>query len=211
MTTPGEREKKLCQLLDAAGMTTSDRPARPRMQHLGDLAEVLERTYRDLGGRMSVSPERWAPGGWDMALDGVLVELDEEQHFNRYRKRTLDDDWADVLPWARFYSGYCDDYEHACDQASSSLGGRSTQSSRLMFGPAAVRGLDSSEDLSRWKQRAFYDAIRDAYAMATRTPLARLSVHDDIEGHSLNQILRDEVTCSHAALRALVQERTYRP
>ena len=167
-----------------------------------------ERWAREPRGRRSTS---MSSGDWDMALDGVLVELDEEQHFNRYRKRTLDDDWADVLPWARPYSGYCDDYEHACDQASSSPRGRSTQSSQLMFGPAAVRGLDSPEDLPRWKQRAFYDTIRDAYAIATKTPLARWSVHDEIEGHSLNQVLQGEATYSHAGLRALVQERTYRP
>ena len=43
--------------------------------------------YRRLGG---IRPEpRVAPGGWDVVAGGYAWELDEEQHFNRYRLITL--------------------------------------------------------------------------------------------------------------------------
>ncbi|MCH8614460.1 DUF7255 family protein [Arsenicicoccus dermatophilus] len=209
MGNPGDRQNELLRLLVAAGMTETARPAWPKMQDLGDLTGALEQTYQDLGGTLPA--HKAAPGGWDMALDGVLVELDEEHHFNRYRKRTLDDDWADALPWTQTYSGYCDRYQQACYKICFSPNSRTNQSTELMFGPALDPDLDAPEALPRWKQRAFYDAIRDAYAIATKTPLARLSVHDHIEGHSLDQILRGNTTCTPAALRAHVRDRTYQP
>jgi len=40
------------------------------------------------------------PGGWDLPFRGpLLVELDEELHFNCYRATTLEASWEADLPW----------------------------------------------------------------------------------------------------------------
>jgi hypothetical protein len=39
------------------------------------------------------------PGAWDLVFaDGLVVELDEELHFNRYRAQSLQNEWATDLP-----------------------------------------------------------------------------------------------------------------
>ena len=43
--------------------------------------------YRELGGVLDKFPARL--GQWDINVDGIAVELDEELHFNRYRTLTL--------------------------------------------------------------------------------------------------------------------------
>ena len=44
--------------------------------------------YRKLGGVLDVPPTSF--GAWDIVTKDFIVELDEEQHFNRYRSLTLD-------------------------------------------------------------------------------------------------------------------------
>ena len=53
----------------------------------GIMNEML-RTYRKLDGILDVPPLSF--GKWDICLNGFIVELDEEQHFNRYRAATLE-------------------------------------------------------------------------------------------------------------------------
>lgn len=36
----------------------------------------------------------------------VVIELDEEQHFNHYRAATLRFSWAEELPWTSAYRDY---------------------------------------------------------------------------------------------------------
>lgn len=39
------------------------------------------------------------PDAWDLAFrDGIVAELDEDVHFNRYRARTLEERWEQTLP-----------------------------------------------------------------------------------------------------------------
>ena len=67
--------------------TGIDHPA-PRLEHLPVTARSdVPDTYRALGG-LQTAPEL-RPGSWDLLVDGVLVELDEQLHFNRYRALTL--------------------------------------------------------------------------------------------------------------------------
>ena len=48
----------------------------------------IEVVYRRLGGILARGPLN--PGCWDLEIAGVAVELDEEQHFNRYRGTTIE-------------------------------------------------------------------------------------------------------------------------
>jgi hypothetical protein len=44
--------------------------------------------------------DQFGPGAWDLAFeDRLVVELDEQLHFNRYRATTLNEEWARFLPW----------------------------------------------------------------------------------------------------------------
>lgn len=78
----------------------------------GIMNEVA-RTYRKLGGILDIPTLSF--GNWDICLDGFIVELDEEQYFNRYRALTLNsyiyhiEKGFDVFD----YGKYC--YEHEID------------------------------------------------------------------------------------------------
>lgn len=91
-----------------------DRPDPPSVPSTESLARAgldqeLWSAYRRLGGDRSVLPP--GPRGWDAAdaATGILVELDEEPHFNRERATTLSLPAYEHLP--RFpmerYIGYC--------------------------------------------------------------------------------------------------------
>lgn len=169
--------------------------------------------YRRLGGIQENPTLR--PGGWDMNAGGILVELDEEQHFNRYRAATLESDWAHQLPWAPMYRTWCDTEEDTCLRRAGSLGLWSSPSPERQFGPSASpRMLDSPGGSARWKQRAIYDAIRDAASacgVIRNHQVARVSVHDTVAGTSLNAILAGKALPDIEALIALIHARAYSP
>src|SRR5919205_208463 len=149
----------------------------------------LMRLHRGLGGVLDAPV--LAPGEWDVAFaDGLVVELDEDLHFNRYRGMTLDLPWADALPWTPAYRQHCLRGEEMCWKAGR-LGGKWTSPSTVkMFGMGDPPGVFASGGSPRWKQRALYDAIKDAFAaFSGYHRLARLSIHDVIAGASVNGLL----------------------
>ncbi|HDH24818.1 MAG TPA: hypothetical protein ENH00_01315 [Actinobacteria bacterium] len=164
--------------------------------------------YRDLGGRAEAPSLR--PGTWDLVFGGGLViELDEELHFNRYRGLSLSVDWTKGLPWATDYLNYCAEYEDTC-LADGRWGKRWTNPScEKLFGPAGTPGSFSAGGAPRWKQRALYDAIKDAFALAGMgVRLARLAVYDRCDGIALGAILAGSERVDPDALASLVKERT---
>lgn len=62
----------------------------------GEVAQSVLDRYRALGGAQETP--RLRPGKWDFVLEGFVLELDEDLHFNRYRATTLDDPLYDALP-----------------------------------------------------------------------------------------------------------------
>ncbi len=82
----GRRERTLRELLGASGA----RLPRPRREDIAaaGLSDAVEAVHRRLGGVQQSFPLNLR-GRWDIALDGVAVELDEELHFNRCRALTL--------------------------------------------------------------------------------------------------------------------------
>ncbi len=104
MVTTGARARALEVLLRQAGYKTAlGRPPAPRAEDLSP--ENLQRVdviYQALGGTTSAAHFR--PGPLDLALGGgLVVELDEELHFNRYRRSTLEASWTRELPWRDDY------------------------------------------------------------------------------------------------------------
>lgn len=211
MVRTGKRASALAKLLQSGGSVADVSKAKaPRVQDLDpSLAEDVLALYRDLGGALEYPPLR--PGAWDLSTGGLLIELDEELHFNRYRRLTLARPWAQSLPWARPYEHACDTREVECLRAATWGKRWSSDSSARMFGPGASPGnLDADGGSPRWKQRALYDAMKDAVAAQGDSRVVRLSVYDDVSGVPLGAALEGRQSIDVAELMTLVASRTNR-
>jgi len=147
----------------------------------------LAHTYRQLGGRGIQA--RIAPGGWDIATERCIIELDEQRHFNRYRSATLGSPVYGVnrLFDLEDYRHFCDFHEDECLRSARYGGYWSTSVSDREFGPPSPLGILEGAGPSRWKQRAFYDFVKDAWALAIDLPMIRLTVWEVVsqDGSSL--------------------------
>jgi hypothetical protein len=200
-------------LLRDLGMDTAVAPPLPRSPGLGEpVASWVSDAYRRLGGVQRAPLLK--PVGWDLSLRGasgrIVVEFDEEQHFTRYRLSTLSAPWAEALPWAVTYRELCASKEGAAVLTHSSGGFWASIGSITQFGEAAPHGDLAGAGSPGWKQRALYDAMRDAVAAAGGVRLARLSVYDDLGGVTLNEVLEDGAGFDQDLLRALLDSRTTR-
>lgn len=204
----GAREIALSAILERIHGAATKIP-RARMTDLPSQAQrELLHVYKNLGGVLE-SPIL-APGDWDFAFaDGFIVELDEDLHFNRYRATTLELPWAKALPWASEYQRQCVDGEDMCWKAGR-LGGKWTSPSTVdMFGIGDPPGSFKDGGSPRWKQRALYDAVKDAFAVhSDRHRLARMSIHDVISGVSVNDFLLGRKSFSESALLEFLEART---
>lgn len=149
-------------------------------------------------------------GAWDILLeDGLIVELDEDAHFNRYRAQTLNAPWANELPWTDAYLRYCRTFEDGCLSGAGWSKYWESPGFKKMFGPSDPPGILGKAGSSRWKQRALYEAVRDALVMHTPgLSLARISAHDVIAGQSVNQVLYGGGVFAPGALREFLASRT---
>ena len=163
-------------------------------------------SYRRLGGQQE-QPE-FRPGAWDLVFaGGLVVELDEELHFNRYRLLTLTSSWSDRLPWTEDYQRLCIEREGDCLRAGQWGRRWTSPSAARMFsgGPPADLNGDGAP---RWKQRALYDAIKDSIASAEAgVALARVSIWDSVGDMILGAAL-DGDPVDPRAVRALVERRS---
>jgi hypothetical protein len=210
MVRIGRRAEAMRSLLISAGLTEYPRVAPPpRLADVPDsLVQELLGLYRRLGGVEAHPTLR--PGPWDLVFEGpVVVELDEELHFNRYRDLTLAASWGDRLPWTPAYRIYCQNHEAEC-VAAGTWGKRWTNPScERPFGAAGPAGDLADRGAPRWKQRALYDAMKDLAAVTTaEVRLARVAIHDIADGVRLGDVLDGPVSVSPTAIRALVEART---
>src|SRR3954453_21637225 len=111
MVTTGARVAALQELFERLGYEPAGAIVAPRPSSLSaDRRDEVLRLYRALGGTQP-SPQL-RPGAWDLVLTGGLfVELDEELHFNRYRRTTLEPAWTTDLPWRDDYLRHCNVHE----------------------------------------------------------------------------------------------------
>ncbi|MCR2824433.1 DUF7255 family protein [Microbacterium sp. zg.Y909] len=163
--------------------------------------------YKHIGGVLDMPTLR--PRGWDIpTTNGLIVELDEEQHFNRYRAATLNMGWAADLPWRNDYLAHCSEFERVALKSHSGGGFWTTDGAVAQFGPADPTRTLEQAGSPRWKQRAVYDAMRDAAAAAGSVTLARLSVHDRVGAARLGDALLGRAPLDLTALHALIISRT---
>ncbi|MET4583740.1 hypothetical protein ABIE21_003271 [Conyzicola nivalis] len=190
-------------MLTQLGLEIADTPlAAPRLSTLSPThqAEVLD-TYRSLGGQLEEPQLR--PGAWDLTFTkGLVVELDDELHFNRFRLLTLSA--GDRRPWDRRYRQYCEDFEIDCLKAGTWSKRWTTNSAERLMGAGDPVGELGDRGAPRWKQRALYDSMKD---LAGDVRLCRLSVSDNLGSVSLGKVLAGRATYKPARLATLVHNR----
>jgi hypothetical protein len=183
---------------------------------LGDLGQEVagdqhRALYRQLGGTQEDPTLR--PGGWDLAVTAddatvIVIELDEELHFNRYREQTLTAPWYERIAWSTEYSNLCKQHERRCLQAGTWGKRWTTPSCEKLFAPAGPAGQLAGSGAPRWKQRALYDTIKNLAAVTRSGPrLARLSIYDQLDGRQLEDQLQQPTQGNSAALKELVIRR----
>ena len=177
----GSKQETLLRLLSSFGKVASQRVLPyPRPSDLvnSPLHNEIVRVYRQLGGIGLEVPCNLR--AWDLEVDEVAVELDEQLHFNRYRMMTLKSPVYRELehfPHSE-YVAHCESYEVACWRAGK-YGGKWTNSScESQFGAGNSPGVLEGNGAPRWKQRAFYDFIKDLSPILIGQPVVRLSIWD---------------------------------
>jgi hypothetical protein len=205
----GKREAKLLELLGSQARTADSRSPRASTALLpGSAKAELHDLFAQLGG-IQLKPE-FTAGPWDLVYRGAIqLELDEEQHFNRYRRTSLNEPWAGQLPWAERYLSYSAVFEPDCLRKGGHGGYWTSPATERMFGPADLPRTFDGKGSPRWKQRAFYDAIRDACALHVPVvSIARISIYDVVGEYVLRDVLDERVECSRTALENLIESRT---
>jgi len=181
------RQNNLCRLFENHGLRTSSaRPiitARALADH--SLLDEVKRVFAALGGRLEIpvlGPPPSGPGKWDMVVEGIPVELDEERHFNRYRGHTLQSPmYAEIRSFElEKYTQYCIDREPDCLRAAGWKGNWTNLSCERQFGPAPPERQLYEPGPPRWKQRAINDYLKDAYGLINEGPVVRFSIWETV-------------------------------
>lgn len=164
--------------------------------------------FRVLGGIADWGHFR--AGQWDMVTTGGLcIEFDEQLHFNRYRRLTDELSWSKHLPWAGEYLHYSAAHEDWCWKDGRRGKTWTSPATEKMFGEADPPGVFGARGSPRWKQRALYDAVKDAYSFHTEgVSMARASLHDQIGETLVHRLLKEEGNLDPEALRTFIAART---
>lgn len=171
------------------------------------LHSEIDRVYRLLGGKLSEYPTAFR--GYDIQLNNCIVELDEEQHFNRYRKLTLTSAIYQKIDSFSItdYRTFCEKHEINCLKKADNRKYWSTSSTDKQFGESSDRGVLDENGSSRWKQRAFYDYLRDAGSEFSKHKLIRIAVHQLIRDKTVDEILKKGLSQYYNDLIAIIKER----
>ena len=157
--------------------------------HNSPFYDQIAETYYDLGGLLKEIPTRTGP--YDIQLEKWIIELDEENRFNRYRLLTLN---SNIYKSSKnieveLYKSYCKQYEHKC----CTLGGYwHSPSSNKQFGVSDPNGLLNKLGASRWKQRAFYDLIKDTFSIIVKIPIIRISIYETYKQQTIESLLETQ-------------------
>ena len=146
--------------------------------------------YVMLGGLLREYPTAYR--GFDIQCANFIVELDEERHFNRYRNMTLNSEL--YLNFTKFdvlnYKKYCVEKEARCLKAATLGNNWENESTKKQFGNSDLKGVLGSNGSSRWKQRAFYDYLRDISSYIMNVPIIRISIWEKLENASIDSLIK---------------------
>lgn len=149
--------------------------------------QEVESVYRSLGGILDEYPVNI--GEFDIISSDFFIEFDEEHHFNRYRAKTLESpiyDEYDHFP-VYDYLDYCEDFEDNVGK-----GGKfwTTDGSEKQFGKSSQPKDLNGHGPARWKQRAFYDFLKDVYSLIVNKPVYRFSIYEEVAYSDIHNILK---------------------
>lgn len=167
--------------------------------------------YQRLGGQATVPEFRL--GAWDLEYEGVAVELDEQLHFNRYRSITLQSElYKQHRKFAlQEYQLFCASFENHCLRAGCFGGKWSNKSSVSQFGPAGQPGNLLGDGSPRWRQRAFYDFLKDLSPLLIGVDVVRISIWNLVtEGgvvRTVGDVLRAPGQRAADAVAELIRDR----
>jgi hypothetical protein len=149
----------------------------------------VESMYKELGGILGEPPLTF--GSWDISTPEFILELDEENHFNRYRLQTLNSNIYQMINGFRLdeYMRFCTLYE----SGSRKYGGFwKNNSSEKLFVKSDDNGCLDGAGSSRWRQRAFYDFLRDVTGLIMEIPVIRLSIYQTFKGRKVYDIIESK-------------------
>ncbi|RKX29292.1 MAG: hypothetical protein DRP47_02070 [Candidatus Zixiibacteriota bacterium] len=194
-----DRENTFVNLLKQYTETESTlKHSKPKIDDIrkAGIYDAVTEVYKKLGGILDLFPCN--VGKYDLSFDNHIVELDEEAHFNRYRIVTLD---SSIYAQNKFFSAetyklYCKDHEDFAIRHRSGGGFWTNSSTEKQFGKASKSRDFSRNGSPRWKQRAFYDFLKDLVPTLYDIPLIRISIYDEFESNdgiriSVNDILNN--------------------
>ena len=149
----------------------------------------VENMYKELGGILGEPPLTF--GSWDISTPEFILELDEENHFNRYRLQTLNSNIYQMINGFRLdeYMRFCTLYESGCRKHG---GFWKNNSSEKLFVKSDDNGCLDGAGSSRWRQRAFYDFLRDVTGLIMEIPVIRLSIYQTFKGRKVYDIIESK-------------------
>jgi len=149
----------------------------------------VESMYKELGGILGEPPLTF--GSWDISTPEFILELDEENHFNRYRLQTLNSSIYQMINGFRLdeYMRFCTLYESGCRKHG---GFWKNNSSEKLFVKSDDNGCLDGAGSSRWRQRAFYDFLRDVTGLIKEIPVIRLSIYQTFKGRKVYDIIESK-------------------
>lgn len=151
----------------------------------------IQSCYKELNGILDTPPTNI--GKYDIILNNFIIELDEENHFNRYRLITLESQFYDQYKNFNIeeYKLLCEKYENKCRTYGKFWSNKSTEE---QFGESQTKGTLTNNGSSRWKQRAFYDFIKDISSAIIGIPLIRISIYDIYKSNQILDLIKNERT-----------------
>ena len=149
----------------------------------------VESMYKELGGILGEPPLTF--GSWDISTPEFILELDEENHFNRYRLQTLNSNIYQMINGFHLdeYMRFCTLYESGCRKHG---GFWKNNSSEKLFVKSDDNGCLDGAGSSRWRQRAFYDFLRDVTGLIKEIPVIRLSIYQTFKGRKVYDIIESK-------------------
>lgn len=209
----GELQDTLERLLSQAGSVSHKALPFPKADvAIGSrFGDEIRSVYHRLGGALTRPPINLR--SWDIEFNGFAVELDEYLHFNRYRATTLESPAYRELPDfpLEAYRGFCSAHEAHCIKAGGYGGKWSNSSCESQFGPASKPKDLSGNGAPRWKQRAFYDFVKDLSPFVAGVRLSRIAIWDVVselgDVRTVKDVLSAPSRSSGEALATLLRQR----
>lgn len=152
-----------------------------RIIESSDFEYELLKVYQELGGIRPQYPiDNNLESRWDIEINGFVIELDEEQHFNRYRKVTLQSSAYEKIPFTQIeYAELCENKEEQCLGRAGYGGYWVNPSTISQFGNGDLPRTFQGNGSPRWKQRAFYDFYKDIGCHLCKIGMIRIPIYLD--------------------------------